>query len=454
MKVTIIGAAGVRTPKIIESFLHRQKNIGCDELCLMDIDEERLGLISRLTENLENKNRGNLNISRTTDAKQALIDADFVITTFRVGGIDSRVIDERVALQNGVLGQETTGPGGFAMAMRTIPVLMDYIRMMEDCCPDAWLLNFANPSGMLAESILRVAGWERAVGICDGPSSMRQAAAKLLHAKVDDIFLDYFGLNHLGWIRKILYNGKNVMPLFVEQMENGNIPEELPFSVHTFRSLKMIPNEYNYYFYSSKKSVNLILRAEKSRGEQIAELNHHFFNDLRKNKNDDSALSRIYQNYLKERWATYMRTETGNPIEEMKAPAEEVQTQAEEGYAGVALDLIEGLLGIRTRILILNVLNHGAINGMPADSSVELPVFVNSGLIRPMNVGSIPDECLGLMKQVKSYERLTIEAAVEGSLEKALHALTIHPLVADEALAEKLLLEYREAHGANFPRLN
>jgi len=120
----------------------------------------------------------------------------------------------------------------------------------------------------------------------------------------------------------------------------------------------------------------------------------------------------------------------------------------------VALDLIQGLLGIRTQILILNVLNHGAIDGMPADASVELPVFVNSGLIRPMNVGSIPEECLGLMKQVKSYERFTIEAAVEGSLEKALHALTIHPLVADETLAEKLLLEYREAHGANFPRLN
>jgi 6-phospho-beta-glucosidase len=453
MKATIIGAAGVRTPGIIESFIRRQEKIDCDELCLMDIDCERLSLISSLTANLEKENANRIHITRTTDAKEALSNADFVITTFRVGGIDSRVIDERVALQNGVLGQETTGPGGFAMALRTIPVLLEYVRKMGEHCPEAWLLNFANPSGMLAESILRVAGWERAVGICDGPSSMRHAAAKLLHAKADDIYLDYFGLNHLGWIRKILYNGMDVLPLFLEQMENGDIPEELPFSIHNFRSLKMIPNEYNYYFYSSKKSVNMILRAEKSRGEQIAEMNHQFFNDLRKIKDDKEALSRRYEEYLKERWATYMKTETGNPTEEIKASAAEVQTQTEEGYAGVALDLIEGLRGARNQILILNTLNQGTIDGMPPDASVEVPVHVSSGLIRPMNVGSIPEECLGLIKQVKSYERLTIEAAVEGSYEKALHALTIHPLVADETLAEVILNGYIDAHGSNFPKL-
>jgi 6-phospho-beta-glucosidase len=338
--------------------------------------------------------------------------------------------------------------------MRTIPVLLDYVRKMEEFCPEAWLLNFANPSGMLAESILRVAAWERAVGICDGPSSMRHAAAKILQVRAEDIYLDYFGLNHLGWIRKILFNGMDFLPQFLQQMENGNIPQELPFSLHTFRSLKMIPNEYNYYFYSAKKSVNLILQAEKSRGEQIAEMNHQFFNDLKKYKDDDIALSRLYQRYLKMRWATYMKTETGNPKEDFEASSEEIQTMAEEGYAGVALDLIEGLMGLRSQILILNTLNKGAIDGLPADSSVEVPVYVNSGLVRPMNVGLIPDECLALMKLVKSFERLTIEAAVEANYEKALHALTIHPLVADETLAEKILGGYIEAHGDNFPKLN
>jgi 6-phospho-beta-glucosidase len=454
MKVTIIGAAGVRTPGIIESFIRRQARIRCDELCLMDIDADRLALISKLTSNLEQTSGSSLRITRTIDAREALDHADFVITTFRVGGIESRVKDERIALQNGVLGQETTGPGGFAMAMRTIPVLMNYVRLMEEVCPDAWLLNFANPSGMLAEAVLRVAGWERAVGICDGPSTMRNAAAKMLNVNAEGIYLDYFGLNHLGWVRKIFLNGMDVMPLFLEQMENGNIPEELPFSIHLFRSLKMIPNEYNYYFYSAKKSVQMILRSERSRGEQIAEMNDKLFQDLRRLGDNQAKLEKRYQEYQLERWNTYMKAETGQESKETTTSDEDIQRMAEEGYAGVALDLIEGLQGGHPQILILNVLNRGTIEGISADSSVEVPVHVNTGLVRPMNVGMIPEECLGLMKLVKSYERLTIEAAADGSYEKALHALTIHPLVADEAMAEKILNEYIQAHGRYFPSLS
>jgi 6-phospho-beta-glucosidase len=246
----------------------------------------------------------------------------------------------------------------------------------------------------------------------------------------------------------------DVLPQFLTQMENGNIPEELPFTLHMFRSLKMIPNEYDYYFYSAKKSVNMILRSENSRGEQIAKLNHEFFNDLRKIYKNEEALAKRYQTYQLERWKTYMKAETGADIKELDASPEDIKKMAEEGYAGVALDLIEGLRGNHSQILILNTLNNGAIEGIPADASVEIPVYVTSGLLRPMNVGPIPDESLGLMKIVKSYERLTIDAAVTGSFEKALHALTIHPLVADEELAEKILNSYIRAHGENFPKLS
>jgi len=454
MKVTIIGAAGVRTPGIIKSFIRRQANIGCNELCLMDIDAKRLSLISKLTSSLENREGVQLKIIRTTNSTEALLNADFVITTFREGGIDSRVIDERVALENGILGQETTGPGGFAMAMRTVPVLLDYVRQMEKLCPNAWLLNFANPSGMLAESVLRIAGWEKAVGICDGPSSMRNEAAKMLGAAPGDVYLDYFGLNHLGWVRKIIFKGMDVLPQFLLQMENGKIPNELPFSVHLFRALKMIPNEYNFYYYSAKKSVNMILRSEKSRGEQIAELNSQFFDDLRNLQNNETALAERYQEYQLARWNTYMKAETGYTARELNVTPADVARMAEEGYAGVALDLIEGLQGANSQILILNTLNNGAIEGMPADASVEIPVYINTGLLRQMNIGTIPEECLGLMKLVKSYERHTIEAAVTGSYEKALHALTIHPLVADEETAEKILKGYIRAHGEKFPKLS
>jgi 6-phospho-beta-glucosidase len=456
MKITILGAAGVRTPQIVESVHIRQNTLGIDELCLMDIDAERLALIGSVTEPLEQSGDLKFKIKRTTDAREALKNADYVITTFRVGGIESRVIDERVALNNGVLGQETTGPGGFAMAIRTIPVLLDYIKMMEELCPNAWLINFANPSGMLAEVILRIAGWKHAVGICDGPSTMKRVASKVLGANYRDVYLDYFGLNHLGWVRSVIYNGHDMLPMFLETIDQHLESLDLPFSAELIKSLGMIPNEYLYYFYSSRQAVQRILTAEQTRGEQILEQNKSLFADLKKLQGNPEALLNCYIDYQLRRWETYMTAETGQkkakPTE--RITPETAKNMAEEGYAGVALDLIEALNGNNPQILILNVLNEGAVEGIDADASVEIPAYVGKGLVKPMNVGKIPAHCLGLMSQVKAYEQLTMQAAVERSYQKALQALTIHPLVEDSALAKRILDGYLKEHGSYFPKLS
>ena len=266
MKITIIGGAGVRTPIIVKSILLRQESLGLDNLTLLDIDSERLALIGELIAPIKENKKTKFKIVLTTDPTIALDKADFVITTFRVGNIEHRVIDEKVALENHVLGQETTGPGGFAMAMRTIPVLIDYIHLMEKLCPDAWLLNFANPSGLLAEVILQKMGWERGVGICDGPASMQNIATSFLGIPTDSLFLDYFGLNHLGWIRSVWYKGKNLLPDFLGIIAEDPEQFELPFSSETIKSLNMIPNEYLYYYYSSRTAVEMILKAEHTRG--------------------------------------------------------------------------------------------------------------------------------------------------------------------------------------------
>jgi 6-phospho-beta-glucosidase len=455
MKITILGAAGVRTPQIVESIHIRQDSLGIDELSLMDIDAERLTLIGSLTEPLEKSGELKFKIQRTTDATEALKNADYVITTFRVGGIESRVIDERVALNNGVLGQETTGPGGFAMAVRTIPVLLDYIKMMENLCPDAWLINFANPSGMLAEVILRIAGWKHAVGICDGPSTMKRVAAKMLGAKNRDVYLDYFGLNHLGWIRSVIFDGHDILPMFLEAIDQNIEGLELPFSSELIKSLGMIPNEYLYYFYSARQAVEKILTAEQTRGEQILELNTALFTDLKKLQGKPDALLQRYIDYQQRRWETYMKTETGQEVKPLaRITPETAQNMAEEGYAGVALDLIEALNGNNPQVLILNVLNEGAVEGIAPDASVEIPAYVGKGFVKPMNVGKIPAHCLGLMSQVKAYEQLTMQAAVERSYQKALQALTIHPLVEDASLAKKILDGYLKEHGSYFPKLS
>lgn len=455
MKLTIIGGAGVRTPTIIEAIYKRQDRIGISELSLLDINDDRLSLIGSLTEELEKSGKLTFSISRTLDPSQALKDADFVITTFRVGNIESRVIDERIALQNGVLGQETTGAGGFSMALRSIPVLKQYVEKMKELCPDAWLLNFANPSGILTEFLLNHSDWPRSVGICDGPSSMRHYAAKLLKASYLDVFLDYFGLNHLGWIRKILYQGKDVLPIFLKEMDLASIGKELPFSDMLIQSLQMIPNEYNYYYYYSRKSVNLIQKSEMPRGEQLKLLNDDLFNDLARLQGNNEKLNARYQKYQLDRSQTYMMAETGGELGKIDGKGSQVNPgiDSEEGYAGVALDVIEGLIGREPKILILNVLNEGAIDGIEPDSVVEIPVYVGKNIIRPLNVGKIPPHCLGLMNQVKCYEKMTIDAAINDSYSKAVSSLTFHPLIADEVLARNILDQYVAKHGNYYPKL-
>ena len=456
MKIAILGAAGVRTPLIVQAMIARQARMGLTDLALMDIDGERLDLIAALTAPLEHRAQMKFRITRTTDARAALSGADFVITTFRVGGIESRMIDERVPLNHGVLGQETTGPGGFAMALRTIPVLLDYVEMMREVCPAAWLINFANPAGLLAEAVTRVAGWPRAVGICDAPSEMRRVAAAVIGAPADDIYLDYFGLNHLGWIRSILHNGRDHLPELIEMLRAAGGMPGLPFDIDLIASLGMIPNEYLYYYYSNTQAVQNILTAGHSRGEHIAALNQRLFTDLRRLRaeEDVDGMLAAYRTYLEQRGQTYMVDETGQGHDLSQLDPAMVEALSGEGYAGVALELMEALIGARPRQTIVNVPNRGSIHGMADDDVVEIPAFVGRDLIRPLAVGRIPDHCLGLLKQVKAYERLTIEAAVAGSYSTALLALSTHPLVRDRATAKIILDEYRAKHGSFFPALN
>jgi 6-phospho-beta-glucosidase len=463
LKIAILGAGGVRTPLIVGAMARRAQRLGLTELTLMDVDAERLDIIGALAQAqqdsldaLTGESRPTpFRIMRTTDARAALAGADFVITTFRVGGIASRVVDERVPLRHGVLGQETTGPGGFAMAMRTIPVLLDYLATMREVCPDAWLINFANPAGLLAEAAITAGGWARTVGICDAPEGMRRVAAALFGVTPDELYLDYFGLNHLGWVRAAFLNGQDLLPRFIAMLRVAGTMPGLPFGAAFIASLSMIPNEYLFYYYHSREAVNNILRGEMTRGEQIAGWNALLFDELTllRAAGDTNGMRRTYKAYLEQRGGTYMASETGQVHDVASLDPAIIRALAGEGYAGIALDLIEGLSGSAPRQMILNVPNAGAIRGMEAHDVVEVPVFVGKGMVRPLAVGEVPRGSLGLMQQVKAYEQLTIAAATEGAYAKAVQALTLHPLVQDYAVAVAILEGYREGHGASFPAL-
>jgi 6-phospho-beta-glucosidase len=466
MKVAILGAGGVRTPLIVRSFIARQERLGLAELALMDVDEARLELMAALTAPLEQKWFGrsaerpyrSFKITRTTDARAALAGADFVITTFRVGDMAGRAIDERVALNHGVLGQETTGPGGFAMGLRTIPVLFQYLDLMRAVCPQAWLINFANPAGMLAEAVVNHGDWPRAVGICDAPASMARGAALFLQARPEDVFLEYFGLNHLGWARAVWHRGQDRLPELIRMFAQAGVAVPgFPFEPGLIQALGMLPNEYLYYYYSRDAVANL-QRAGRTRGEQLLELNAKLFADLERARaaEDFEAMQQIFEAYHRERGQTYFVGEMGGAHGKgshdlSHLSREQLEALADEGYAGVALNVMEALAGRSPRVLTLNVANHGAIEGMRAEDVVETNCWVGAGLVRPLAVGAVPDHALGLMKQVKAYERLTIAAALSGAYDTALAALTLHPLVPSSAVARLILDEYIEQHGALFP---
>jgi len=451
MKVAIIGAAGVRTPLIVSAMARRKATLGLAELALMDIDGPRLDLIARLLPPAPG-----FAVTTTVDAAQALAGADFVITTFRVGGIAARVVDETVPLRYNVLGQETTGPGGFAMALRSIPVLLGYIDVMRQHCPDAWLINFANPAGLMAEAALRLGAWQRTVGICDAPESMLRVAAAILQASPAEVYLDYFGLNHLGWVRGIHYGGRDHLPRLIAMLRAAGTMPGLPFSPDFIESLGMIPNEYLYYYYHGRQAVDNLRSAGATRGQQLLALNDALFDTLAPlaEQGDVEGMRRAHEDYLHEREHTYMARETGSAHDPAAMAPALAAAIVGEGYAGIALDVIEALSGGRPRHIVLNVPNAGAIPAMERDAVVEIPALVSTGSVRPLAVGEVPPEQLGLMLQVKAYERLTISALAGASRRTAVHALAVHPLVRDAGLAERIFDDYAAAHGALFPALS
>ena len=413
MKIAILGAGGVRTPLLLQALASRQERLGLDELALMDIDAERLALMAAVTASAERGGQMRFRIVRTTDAEIALANADYVITTFRVGGTAGRVADERVPLRHGVLGQETTGPGGFALALRSIPVLLAYLDQMQRLCPQAWLINFANPAGLLAEAATRVGGWPRTVGICDAPAGMARVAAALLAAPMDEVFLDYFGLNHLGWVRAVTYRNRDHLPEFMGMIRKMDRMPGLPFHGEFIVGLGLIPNEYLYYYYHDREAVANILRSPQTRGEQIAAASEELFAALRRTlagcgdpspEQADAAIA-AYHGYLNHRGETYMAAETAGSHTLAGLDPALLQALAGEGYAGVALDLDRGP---DRRPAAADDPERAQPwrdpRGWATRRWSRRRPTSGRGVVQPLAVGAVPGHALGLMQQVKAYE--------------------------------------------------
>ncbi len=453
MKLSVIGGGGVRAPLFVATALRRAAQLGLSEICLMDIAAEKLDLVGALAHGIARKMGSPVRVTTTTDARAALDGAQFVVTTIRVGGDEGRITDERIALQHGVLGQETTGPGGFAMALRSIPEVLAYAELLDAVAPGAWLFNFTNPAGLVTQA-LHDAGFERAIGICDSANLAQHAIAARLGVANNVLRPEVFGLNHLSWVRRIEYQGQDVLPRFLSDPDFLAQTIQNVFEPELVRLFGMWLNEYLYYYYYAERAVESILADERTRGEEIAALNRELLAQLRTldiASDLDAALT-VYYRYNKRRESTYMHYAQAAAPTPGEADAQfremflDVNPEEGEGYAGVALDIMEALVTGEARYMALNVPNRGAIDGLDDADVVEVSCRVDAAGPHPQPIGAIPESAAMLIQAVKHYERLTVQAVRNRSRRTAIMALMAHPLVLTYPRARALVDAYLTAH--------
>jgi 6-phospho-beta-glucosidase len=444
MKMTLLGA-GVRAPFVLRGLAAGQDDLGLDEVVLHDVDVERLALMSALGRHLCKGWDARFTVRGEPDPAAAIADARFVFSAIRPGQEGARAVDEEVPLKHGVLGQETTGPGGFAMALRTIPAMLGYARLIEEVAPDALLVNFTNPVGIVMQALHDHAS-VRAVGICDGPISMQRSVASFLGLPREQVHADYFGLNHCGWIHRVLVDGVDRMPELLDRYEELQAADEdwRLFDPALVRAIGMLPMEYLYFYYYRDRAVAHIRGSGSSRGRQLQALNDALWPTLRAavDAGDLPAAQGAWEHAMRERDATYFARERGETLdEEAEEPGD---VFGGEGYEGVATAVMAAAVQRRKVPLILNVPNRGAIPGLRDDDVVEVTAFADEHGAHPIAQGAMPEEAFALVSQVKLYERLTVRAAVEGSYDAALEALLAHPLVASYPVAKDILDGYVE----------
>ncbi len=448
MRMTLLGT-GMRTPFVLHGLADRQRELGLTEVVLHDVDPERLRTMATLGSHLCRGWGAGFAVRAEDDPRAALEGSRFVFSAIRVGGERARALDERIALDHGVLGQETTGPAGFAMALRTIPAMLRYAELIREVAPEAVLVNFTNPVGIVVQALSDHTD-VRAVGVCDGPIEMKRSVAELLGVPPDELHADYAGLNHAGWIHRVLVEGRDRLHEVLERYEELQRLDASwrLFSPELVREIGMLPMEYLYFFYSREQAVRNILASGSSRGEQIARLAERLWPELTRlvAAGDLEGAREAWERTIETRHETYFARERGEPVAEDVIAEPPAQMFEGDGYEGLATAvMVAGVRRLRMP-LIVNARNRGAIPDLRDDDVVEVTCMVDHHGAHPIAQGHLPPHALELVEPLKAYERLTVEAAVEGSYAKALEALSVHPLVGSEALARELLDAYLAAH--------
>jgi len=428
LKVVVIGGGSSYTPELIEGFIERRHELPVGEIWLVDLPsgQQKLDVIGGLAQRMAEKSGCGITVKTTLDRRAALKDADFVTTQFRVGGLDARIRDERIPLKYGCIGQETTGPGGFTKALRTIPVILDLCRDMEELCPDAWLINFTNPSGIVTETVLnhtRV----KAIGLCNCAVGMQNDIAQKFGCSADDVYCDFVGLNHLLWAQKIFVGGEDMTAQLVETAhEHNEIMKNIPditAGAEFFAALGMLPISYLKYYYLTKEMYEECVRLAENegvRGEAVKQVEHDLFE--------------LYND------------------PELKIKPPQLSERGGAHYSDAACNLISSIYNDKRDIQVVSVKNNGANPDLPDDAVIERNCVIGKDGAQPIALGHMPLKIRGLVQLIKAYEQLTIQAGVFGDRDAAIHALTLHPLVPSSSVACAMLSELISANKEFLPQ--
>lgn len=414
LKIAVIGGGSTYTPELLEGFIAREKELGCANIILHDMDSRRLSIVGNFAKRMAEARAKKTTVTLTQNLREALTRAHFVITQFRVGGMKARYHDEMIGENHGVIGQETIGAGGFSKALRTIPVTLHICRRMEKLCPNAWLLNFTNPSGMVTEAALKHADVNVA-GLCNVPLNFIMEIARRAHAKPHDVRLKYYGLNHLSWIQKAYVGRKDVTSMI---LNTRNIEKLTGFSRSLLNALQMIPSPYLRYYYHTQE----VLKEQKKKALRAAEV-----------MRIEKQLLHLYKN---------------SPF--TKKP-KLLEKRGGAYYSTAAVDLLSAIYNDKKEEHIVNVQNNSAIRDLPENVCVEVPCLVGKNGPKPLATGHMDKKVCGLVQSVKNYEELTIEAAIKGDRGLACMALANHPLIPDYNTAEKILSAILDVHKLFLP---
>ncbi|SHH69799.1 6-phospho-beta-glucosidase [Streptomyces sp. 3214.6] len=438
MKLTILGGGGFRVPLVYGALLTDRAEGRVTEVVLHDLDDSRLYAVAKVLEEQAARVPDAPKVTATTDLDEALRGADFVFSAIRVGGLEGRAHDERVALAEGVLGQETVGAGGIAYGLRTVPVAVDIARRVARLAPDAWVINFTNPAGLVTEAMSRHLG-DRVIGICDSPVGLGRRIARVLGADPKEAWIDYVGLNHLGWVRGLRVAGRDELPrLLADPDLLGSFEEGKLFGVDWLRSLGAIPNEYLHYYYFNREAVRAYQQAEKTRGAFLADQQARFYEEM---KRPDAAALTTWDRTRAEREATYMAENR-----ETAGAGERDADDLSGGYEKVALALMRAIARDERTTLILNVRNQGTLSVLDTDAVIEVPCLVDANGAHPVAVAPLPEHATGLVCAVKGVEREVLAAAESGSRTTAVKAFALHPLVDSVNVARRLVEGYTDVH--------